>query len=215
MATITALRAAGTRIGVELDGARWRTIPVAAAAEAGLAVGLELDRERARSLARALRRRRAQDVAVRALARRDHSRSSLEARLVRASVPADDRRDVLEQAERSGLVDDARFAEQRARRLAERGAGDLLVLDDLARHGIDEPRRAPGGVRPRAGVGARRADRRGPGGERADRPPPRLARLLRGDARGPDCGFREPSATMSGLDSHFPCTRVVPNPLIT
>ena len=57
---------------------------------------------------------------------------------MRASVPADDRRDVLEQAERSGLVDDARFAEQRARRLAERGAGDLLVLDDLARHGIDE-----------------------------------------------------------------------------
>ena len=137
MATITALRAAGTRIGVELDGARWRTIPVAAAAEAGLAVGVELDR--ARSLARALRRRRAQDVAVRALARHDHSRSSLEARLVRASVPADDRQDVLEQAERSGLVDDARFAEQRARRLAERGAGDLLVLDDLARHGIDEP----------------------------------------------------------------------------
>ena len=139
MATITALRAAGTGIGVELDGARWRTIPVAAAAEAGLAVGLELDRERARALARALRRRRAQDVAVRALARRDHSRSSLEARLVRASVPADDRRDVLEQAERSGLVDDVRFAEQRARRLAERGAGDLLVLDDLARHGIEEP----------------------------------------------------------------------------
>ena len=58
---------------------------------------------------------------------------------MRASVPAEDRRDVLEQAERSGLVDDARFAEQRARRLAERGAGDLLVLDDLARHGIDEP----------------------------------------------------------------------------
>lgn len=139
MATITALRAAGTRIGVELDGARWRTIPVAAAAEARLAVGVELDRERARSLARALRHRRAHDVAVRALARRDQSRSSLEARLVRASVPADDRRDVLEQAERSGLVDDARFADQRARRLAERGAGDLLVLDDLARHGIDEP----------------------------------------------------------------------------
>ena len=58
---------------------------------------------------------------------------------MRASVPAADRRDVLEQAERSGLVDDVRFAEQRARRLAERGAGDLLVLDDLARHGIDEP----------------------------------------------------------------------------
>lgn len=139
MATITALRAAGVRVAVELDGARWRMVPVAAAVEAGLAVGVELDRERARRLARALRRRRAQSVAVRALARRDHSRSSLEARLQRAGVLEADRREVLDQVERSGLVDDVRFAEQRARHLAERGAGDLLVLDDLVRHGLAEP----------------------------------------------------------------------------
>ena len=157
MATITALRAAGNRVAVELDGARWRTLPVAAAAEAGLTVGLEIDRERARSLARALRHWRAQDVAVRALARRDHSRSSLEARLVLASVPADDRRDVLEQAERSGLVDDVRFAEQRPRRRAARGAGDLLVLDDLARHGIAEgvARRAVSVLEPESARAAR------------------------------------------------------------
>jgi regulatory protein len=139
MAAITALRAVGRRVAVELDGAAWRTVPVAAVVEARLTVGAQLDRERARALARALRRRRAQDVAVRALARRDHSRASLEARLARARIPAVDRRDVLDRAARSGLVDDVRFAEQRARRLAERGAGDLLVLDDLVRHGIDEP----------------------------------------------------------------------------
>jgi SOS response regulatory protein OraA/RecX len=35
-------------------------------------------------------------------------------------------------------VDDARYAERRALHLAERGVGDLYVLDDLARQGIDD-----------------------------------------------------------------------------
>lgn len=139
MARITALRGSGTRVTVELDGVCWRTVPGAAVVAAGLAVGVVLDRERARALARALRRLRAEDAALRALARRDHSRSSLETRLTRSNVAPEERRAVLARVARSGLVDDVRFAEQRARRLAERGAGDLLVLDDLARHGIEEP----------------------------------------------------------------------------
>ena len=125
-------------MSVELDGARWRTLPADAVLEAGLAVGLELDRPSARALARALRRRRAEDLAVRALARHDRSRASLDARLARARVPAVDRADVLARAERTGLVDDVRFAATRARQLAERGAGDQLVLADLDRHGVDE-----------------------------------------------------------------------------
>jgi regulatory protein len=162
MAAITALRTVGRRVAVELDGAAWRTFPVAAVVEARLTVGVQLDRERARALARALRRCRAQDVAVRALARRDHSRASLEARLARARIPAVERRDVLDRAERSGLVDDVRFAEQRARRLAERGAGDLLVLDDLVRHGIDEPvaRQALSALEPESERAARIAEAR-------------------------------------------------------
>ena len=123
---------------MQLDGRPWRTIPVAAAAEVGLVVGLELDRALARTLGRVLRRHRAQEIALRALSRRDHSRSSLEARLERAGVAGSDRHEVLDRAERAGLVDDARFADARARLLAERGAGDLLVLDDLVRHGVDE-----------------------------------------------------------------------------
>jgi SOS response regulatory protein OraA/RecX len=85
-----------------------------------------------------VRRQRAEGVALRALARHDRSRASLDARLARAGVAAPERADVLTRAERSGLVDDARFAATRARQLAERGAGDLLVLADLARQGIDE-----------------------------------------------------------------------------
>jgi SOS response regulatory protein OraA/RecX len=60
------------------------------------------------------------------------------ARLAGAGVPAPDREEVLDRAERSGLVDDARFAATRARQLGERGAGDLLVLADLERQGVDE-----------------------------------------------------------------------------
>lgn len=138
MPVVTALRSRAGRVAVELDGAPWRTVPPAAAAEAGLAVGLELDRGAARALGRALRRHRARDTAVRALARRDHSRATLAVRLERAGVRPGDRDDVLAGAARAGLVDDGRFAEARARQLAERSAGDELVLHDLARHGIDD-----------------------------------------------------------------------------
>lgn len=137
MATITALRPRGAHVAVELDGAPWRTLPVAPVVEAGLAVGLVLDRERVRALARALRRQRATDVVVRALVRRDRSRAELDERLARAGVRAESRRETLERASRAGLVDDMRFAAERARRLVERGASDLLVLDDLERHGVD------------------------------------------------------------------------------
>ena len=138
MPTVTALRAARGTVAVELDGAPWRTLPAAAVLEAGLAVGTELHRQRARALARAVRRERAERLALRALARRDRSRASLEARLAGVGVAPSDRADVLTRAERSGLVDDVRFASARARQLAERGAGDLLVLADLERHGVDE-----------------------------------------------------------------------------
>jgi regulatory protein len=138
MATVTALRGRGARVAVELDGVPWRTLPVSAVAETGLTIGLTLDRERARVLARALRRERAADLTVRALARRDRSRAELDERLARAGVRTGDRQETLARASSAGLVDDARFATTRARALAERGAGDLFVLHDLERHGLEE-----------------------------------------------------------------------------
>jgi len=138
MATVTALRARDGRVAVELDGRPWRVVPGVAVLEARLAVGRPLEREQARTLGRALRRTRADDVALRALARRDRSRAELELRLARAGVRDGDRDSTLERAAQVGLVDDARFAQTRARLLAERGAGDLLILEDLERHGVDE-----------------------------------------------------------------------------
>src|SRR6188472_3568858 len=138
VAIVTALRPTRGGVAVDLDDVLWRTFAVAVVVEAGLGVGLELDRPRARALARAQRRHHGEQVALRALSRREHSRASLDMRLERAGVGDTVRAEVLQRAESGGLVDDARFAERRARQLAERGAGDLSIVDDLVRQGIDE-----------------------------------------------------------------------------
>jgi regulatory protein len=163
MAVVTALRETRAGVVVELDGVRWRTLPLDAVVAAGLGVGLELDRERLRALVRARRRLRAEQVAVRALARREHSRASLDGRLARAGVPERERRDVVDRAQRTGLVDDARYAERRARHLADRGGGDRLMLDDLGRHGVaeDVARQAVARLEPEAERAARLAAARG------------------------------------------------------
>jgi SOS response regulatory protein OraA/RecX len=136
--TVTALRDRRGAVAIELDGAPWRTVPAGVAARAGLTPGCELDRARARRLGRALRRHRAEQAALRALSRREHSQATLAGRLERAGVRARERDATVTAALRAGLVDDVRFAESRARALAARGAGDLLVLDDLRRSGVDE-----------------------------------------------------------------------------
>ena len=163
MRTVTALQARGERVAVELDGGPWRVVPGFAVLEAGLAVGCPLEREQARTLARALRRARADDIAVRSLARREHSRAELDERLAREGVLARDREATLIRAAQAGLVDDQRFAERRARVLAERGAGDLLVLQDLERLGIEETvaREAVSRLEPEPARAARIAESRG------------------------------------------------------
>jgi len=134
---VTALRARGPgRVAVELDGETWRVVPLEAVYGAGLVVGGPLDRTRARALGRELRRLGAQAVARRALRTRDHTAASLEQRLAARGTPATVRRDTVEAAQRAGLVDDRRFAMQRAEQLACRGSGDLLIGDDLARQGV-------------------------------------------------------------------------------
>jgi SOS response regulatory protein OraA/RecX len=150
---VTALRARGPgRVAIELDGAAWRVVPLEAVVVAGLAVGCELDRARARALARELRRLDARGAALRALRARDHTAASLERRLAARGATPGLRRETVAAAERAGLVDDARFAAGRAGALAERGAGDLLIADDLERQGVpsDTARRAIAALEPEA-----------------------------------------------------------------
>ncbi len=76
-------------------------------------------------------------VATRALARREHSTRGLRERLLRAGVSDVEAEDALEELQRVGLLDDARFASERARVLAERGKGDAAIRFDLERAGVD------------------------------------------------------------------------------
>jgi regulatory protein len=137
--TVTALRDDRRgRVAVELDGAPWRSIPVDVVARAGLAEGQALDRADLRLLRRELRRAESLAVATRALRARDMSERRLSERLEQAAVaPA-----VLEESigvlARAGLVDDARFARNRAESLAGRGYGDEAIRDDLGRQGVSE-----------------------------------------------------------------------------
>lgn len=170
---VTALRPERRgRIAVELDGERWRTVPVDVAATAGLVVGRELDRPALRELRRALRRFEALASAAKTLRYRDSSAQRLAQRLEAASVAPAARAEALDVLERAGLVDDARFAERRADALAERGFGDDAIRHDLEQQGVPAELREQAVAALPAENGRARAivARRGPG--------PKTARYL-------------------------------------
>jgi SOS response regulatory protein OraA/RecX len=148
---VTALRARRSgSVAVDLDGRPWRVVPLEAIYAAGLAVGSGLDRVSARALRRELRRLEARGEALRALRARDHTTTSLEQRLADRGTGRVVRKETVEAVQRAGLVDDRRFAASRAELLARRGAGDLLIADDLERQGVptDAAHVAIGGLEP-------------------------------------------------------------------
>ncbi len=164
MAVVTSLRAQrGGRVSVELDGAPWRVVPLEAVYRAGLVVGEELGRARARVLRREIRRHEALAAALGAVQRRDQTAASLAVKLEQRGVGPKERSEAVEALERAGIVDDARFAHDRAEVLAGRGAGDLLIADDLERHGVDPAvaRTAVNALEPESARAARLAGARG------------------------------------------------------
>ena len=138
MPRVTALRPARPgRVLVELDGERWRTLPIDVAARTGLAPGLELDRERLRTLRRELRRSEAVAAGARVLSRRDHSEQAVRTALERKGIRELEREEALATLRRHGALDDERFAHTRAAQLAEKGLGDSAIAFRLERDGID------------------------------------------------------------------------------
>jgi SOS response regulatory protein OraA/RecX len=111
-------------------------LPLEPVLAAGLSVDAVLDRGRARQLGRELRRARARRAALAALDRADHTESGLRARLAARGVAPAEREETVAVLARAGLVDDARFARERAAALAARGSGDALIRDDLERRGV-------------------------------------------------------------------------------
>jgi regulatory protein len=110
----------------------------------------------------------ATELALRALRHRDRSRQDLEERLARAGIPPEEREQTLEELASAGLVSDDRFAQERARNLANRNAGNTLIRGDLRRHGIPDEVVAAAleGLEPETERAVRIFERRG-GGDRA------------------------------------------------
>ena len=78
------------------------------------------------------------ESAFRALRHRDRSAQEVERRLAEQGFSDDERLEALATLTRTGVVDDVRFAEARARALAGRGAGDERIRFELARAGVEE-----------------------------------------------------------------------------
>jgi regulatory protein len=81
----------------------------------------------------------AREAALRALRHRDLSVRELDERLRARGYAEGERDEAIESLLRTGLLDDGRFAESRARALAARGSGDALIRHDLSRAGVDGP----------------------------------------------------------------------------
>lgn len=138
MPRVTALRSVQPgRVLVELDGERWRTIPLDVAARSGLSIGLELDRERLRTLRRELRRGDAVAAGTQALARYDRSEQGLRGILERKGIGEREREEAIATLRRHGALDEERFAQARATALAERGFGDAAIAFKLEQDGIE------------------------------------------------------------------------------
>ena len=111
---------------------------------------------------------------MRALRHRDLSVRELDERLRARGYGESERDDAIEALVRTGVVDDGRYAESRARQLAGRGAGDALIRHTLARAGIEAAVADDAllAVAPEAERARLVVERRGPG--------PRTARYLLG-----------------------------------
>jgi regulatory protein len=161
---VTALRARrGGGVLVQIDGNDWRVLPADVIVRARLTPGTELDRPRLREVARARRRTEALAAAGRVLRHRDLPARALDARLAQRGIAAADREGALSALQDAGLVDDARFAHNRALALAGRCLGDAAIRFDLERHGVppEQVEEALGGLDPEALRGERIVASRG------------------------------------------------------
>lgn len=135
---VTALRARrGGRVLVQVDGHDWRELPEDVIVRASLTPGTELDRPRLREVARERRRAQALAAAGRSLHARDLPARALDVRLERRGIRAADRASALSTLQGAGLVDDGRFARNRALALAGRCLGDAAIRFDLEEYGVE------------------------------------------------------------------------------
>lgn len=80
----------------------------------------------------------AREVAVRLLARREHSAQELRHKLTARGIPEDTAEAVLRALSQEGLQSDVRFAESYARTRSERGYGPVRIRAELRQRGVGD-----------------------------------------------------------------------------
>ena len=79
----------------------------------------------------------AEAIALRLLARREHGRAELAAKLAQRGVPAAEIGQALDRLETNGLLSEARFVEQFVAMRLRQGYGPFRIRSDLAAKGLD------------------------------------------------------------------------------
>ncbi|HUG64356.1 MAG TPA: RecX family transcriptional regulator [Gaiellaceae bacterium] len=103
------------------------------------------------------------ESALRALSHRDRSSAQLEQYLADRGFGEEERRAALEALARTAVVDDERYADNRACALGGRGAGDASIRQDLSTAGVtdEEIEHALAGLEPERQRAERIVARRG------------------------------------------------------
>ena len=122
---------------VELDGARFATLPVEVARGLGLRAGHRLDQAGVTRLRDAAEMEAAHRVATRLLAVRAHSEFELGRKLRERGHAAEVIRPALGRLRRAGVLDDLAFSRQFAASRLARGHGPARILADLSFRGVD------------------------------------------------------------------------------
>ncbi len=109
------------------------------------------------------------DAACRVLRHRERSTTEVRDRLEAAGYSRSESEEAIESLLRTGLLDDGRFAELRARSLAGGGAGDNRIRHELHRAGIraEIVEEALGSIEPEADRARQVISRRGSGSKTA------------------------------------------------
>jgi regulatory protein len=122
---------------VDLDRARYASLPLEVVHQLGLAVGAEVEADRADRLKRAADAEAAYTVAARLLAMRPRSVYEVLARLRERGHNPSAAAEAVGRLEAAGVLDDATYARHFVRVRAPRGHGPSRLLHDLLAKGVD------------------------------------------------------------------------------
>lgn len=137
--SITAVRIGGRARIIEIDGHAWRTTSAATVRLAGIKEGDVVSLETLQEQLDEAERQALRDRALAVLGYRERSVSELRSKLLEDGYPSESVASTVSAFERSGLVDDERFAESVARSAAGlRAIGRRRAERDLASRGVSD-----------------------------------------------------------------------------